>query len=206
MVDPGGGAAQRQTEALRELTERETAEQRRVEEDIELKIGQKDDTMTLQGSDGMSIHRPIGSPIEQRNTAKGNPNAIVQYARPLNNRQKSLLDALPIYDSRVTVSKGDVNMRDLAALTAQTGVEYALFTRRGERMIVRGNSMLTNIGPESAKEMADAGWRWSGHTHPGLERMTTTASTGDYVVLAAFGQKRSVILNSKGLYEVFGEE
>ena len=86
----------------------------------------------------------IETPLEQRNSGKGNPNAILHFDRPLDRRQTALLDALPGYDSRTTVKKRDVNMRDLAALTAHTGDEYAMFTRKGERMIVRGNQQMTN--------------------------------------------------------------
>ena len=43
----------------------------------------------------MNAIKNIDSPIEQRNTAKGSPNAVLQMGRPLNNRQKKLLDMLP---------------------------------------------------------------------------------------------------------------
>ena len=65
----------------------------------------------------------IDSPIEQRNTGKGQPNAMLHSGRPLNNRQKKILEKLPGYDSKVTVPKKSVNMKDLAAMTAETGDE-----------------------------------------------------------------------------------
>ena len=36
--------------------------------------------------------------------------------------------------------KRDVSMLDLSAMTAETGDEFAMFTRRGERLIVRGDA------------------------------------------------------------------
>lgn len=155
------------------------------------------DTIKAQGSDEMNIRMPINSPIEQRNTGKGNPNAILISGRPLNNRQQRLLERLPDYDARITVPKGDISMRDLSALTAETGCEYAMFTKGNERLIVRGNERMTNIGPEEAREMAGVGWRWSGHTHPGTDDLCLFASDGDLRVLEAFMQKQSVIYNSK---------
>lgn len=140
----------------------------------------------------------IRQPIEQRNTGKGNPSAVLHFDRPLNNRQAKLLAQLPEYDSRAVVRKRDVNMHDLAALTAQTGVEYAMFTRKGERLIVRGNERMTNITPEIAAQMAADGWRWSGHTHPGIDYLSTQASDGDYAVLGAFTHDRTLIVNAKG--------
>ena len=145
----------------------------------------------------------IGSPIEQRNTGKGSPNAILHFDRPLNNRQQRILDALTEKDSRVIVSKKDIKLSDLAALTAKTGDEFALFTKKGERMIVRGDSFQVLIDENNAAKMAHDGWKWSGHTHPGSGINVKTASPGDYAVLKAFGQKYSVILDSTGAFDVF---
>lgn len=145
----------------------------------------------------------IRQPIEQRNTGKGSPNAMLHFDRPLNNRQMRLREQMPAFDSRVTVRKKDVNMRDLAALTAQTGDEYALFTRRGERLVIRGSASMTNIDEQTAREMAAAGWRWSGHTHPGTDLFCLYSSEGDRLVLSAFGQETSVIYNSLGQWLIF---
>ena len=84
----------------------------------------------------------IDSPIEQRNTGKGNPNAIIHAERPLSNRQQRLLDILSEYDSNVVIPKKEVNMRDLSALTAYTGDEFAMFTKKNERLVIRGNKKL----------------------------------------------------------------
>ena len=146
----------------------------------------------------MSIQTPIDSPIEQRNTGKGNPNAILQFERPLNNRQTMLLDLLPGFDSRATVRKKDVNMRDLAALTAYTGNEYAVFTKGGERLVIRGDAYHVEITTEMADELAKAGYRWSGHTHPGIDFLSTQPSDGDYAILGSFKQYRTVIYNASG--------
>ena len=147
--------------------------------------------------------RQIGSPIEQRNSGNGNPNVILHFDRPLNRRQSALLDALPEFDSRTTVKKRDVNMRGLAALTVHTGDEYAMFTRKGERLIIRGNAYMTNISAKDAEELARAGFRWSGHTHPGTGINVRTDSPGDIEVLKAFGQEYSLIYDAMGRFEVF---
>lgn len=145
----------------------------------------------------------IDSPIEQRRTGKGNPNAIIQFGRPLNNRQKRLLQALPEYDSRVIVSKKNVNMSDLAALTAQTGDEYALFTKGRKRLVVRGDAYSVNITEENARKLFEQGYKWSGHTHPGMDSNCLIHSPGDALILKAFEQNTSAIYNSKGQFELF---
>ena len=153
----------------------------------------------------MSIHS-IDAPIEQRNTGKGNPNAVLTFGIELNKRQKRLLEMLSEYDSRVTVPKKSVSMTDLSALTAYTGDEFALFTKGNERLVIRGNAVSVKIDIEQARQMAEQGYRWSGHTHPGVSLNCLVASDGDTIVLRQFNQNTSVIYNSKGQYSTFDKE
>ena len=150
----------------------------------------------------MSI-RSIDMPIEQRNTGKGNPNAIVTFGIELNNRQIRLIELLKNFDSRVIVKKRMVNMKDLSALTAFTGDEFAMFTKGGNRLIIRGNVNSVKVDIDTAKKLAEQGYRWSGHTHPGISLNCLTASSGDKSILKCFDQKLSVIYNSKGQYLTF---
>lgn len=169
-------------------------------------FGSKEAREAAKASKDYLVVQQINSPVSSRNTAKGRPSAVLQYNVELNKRQKNLLSQLSEYDSRVTVRKSDVSLTDLSALTAKTGVEYALFTKGGERLIIRGSSTKVNIDVAKAKELVYNGYRWSGHTHPGLDENTLIASGGDYEVLKAFGQKTSVIYNSLGRYMCFSTE
>lgn len=157
------------------------------------------------GSDDVTISS-IDSPIEQKHTGKGNPNAIVHFDVELNNRQQALLNALPEYDSRITVPRDSVNMTDLSALTAKTGNEFAMFTKGGNRLVIRGNEYKVNIDIEQAKSLAAQGYKWSGHTHPGIGYNVLMPSKGDKEILRQFPQKISVIYNSNGKYNTFGKE
>ena len=145
----------------------------------------------------------IDLPIEQRNSGKGNPNAIRLYDVELSNRQKKVLDSLPENGSSFSVSKKDFNMRDLSSLTAKTGCEFAMFTKGNERLIIRGDALHVEIGIEDAKELAAQGFRWSGHTHPGETFLAMQPSDGDYAILDCFAQKNSVIYNSKGEFRTY---
>ncbi len=145
----------------------------------------------------------IDSPIEQKHTGKGNPSAILHFNIDLNNRQRALLDKLPEYDSRVIVPKKAVNMSDLSALTAKTGVEFAMFTRGNERLIIRGDTRRVNISPDVARSLAADGYKWSGHTHPGTDLFCLEASGGDWQIVECFKQNSMVIYNSKGQYRRF---
>lgn len=148
----------------------------------------------------------IDSPIEQRHTGKGNPNAILHFNISLNNRQSKLLECLSEYDASIIIDKKSVSMSDLSALTAKTGDEFALFTKGGKRLVIRGKPYMVNIDIERARELSALGYRWSGHTHPGDDTFCMFPSQGDKDILKQFNQKTSVIYNSKGQYSTFEKE
>lgn len=157
------------------------------------------------GSDKVTISS-IDSPIEQKHSGKGNPNAILIFDVELNSRQQALLEALPEYDSRVVVPRNKVNMKDLSALTAKTGDEFAMFTKGKSRLIIRGNTTSVNIGIYEAQNLAAKGYKWSGHTHPGTSPNVFFPSDGDKEILRQFPQEVSAIYSSKGIYRTFGKE
>ena len=83
----------------------------------------------------------------------------------LNSRQTKLLDYLPDYNSQTVVTKSSVSMKDLAALTAWTGDEFAMFTKGKVRLIIRGNRYEVRVDLDKAKELNVQRYKWSGHTH-----------------------------------------
>ena len=138
----------------------------------------------------------INSPIEQgRTDGVGEPWAIKRHGKPLDDRQQAHLDRLPGFDSRVEVDKSGVSMMDLAALTAKTGDEFAMFTQGDKRLIVRGDGAKVNIDTADAVKMNAQGYEWTGHTHAGCNLMP---SVGDKKVLSAFCHNSSAIYNSFG--------
>lgn len=148
----------------------------------------------------------IQSPINSRNSYKGKPKAVYTLDVELNKRQKKLLEKLPKADSHVFVKKSEVTMSDLSALTAKTGVEFAMFSKSGKRLIVRGDNVSVNIDISAAKKLAKAGYRFTGHTHPGDDSNVLIASGDDYEILKTFNQTRSVTYNSKGDFMVYSLE
>lgn len=141
-----------------------------------------------------TIHAPIN-----RHSAKGIPTAIRMVGARSSDRQKRLLEVLPKFDSHVTLKKRQVFMKDLAALTAYTGDEFALFTRGKSRMVGRGNSKSVNIDTKMATQLAREGWKWSGHTHPDVSLTALTSSSGDRLILECFTQQtESIIYTDSG--------
>jgi RHS repeat-associated protein len=131
--------------------------------------------------------------------------AIAQGYGSLSQRQVRLLERLPSSLSRVELHKRAVKMNDLAALTAATGDEFAVFTRGSKRLVVRGDMRGVGLSVSELAALRDGGWRWSGHTHPGTGDIVLDASgrPGDRAVLDLLAQGRSLILNSRGARSIF---
>lgn len=144
--------------------------------------------------------------IERKNTGKGNANAITHFGTGLNKRQNYLLEQLPEYDSQCVVGKKSVSLSDLSALTAQTGVEFAMFTKGAERLIIRGDERSVNVSKSYALELKLQGYRWSGHTHPGIDDFCLMPSSGDKEILNVFDQDYTAIYNSTGKWYVLEKE
>jgi hypothetical protein len=126
----------------------------------------------------------------------------------LNARQAALLEQLRASAAgEVIVSRRAVNMRDLSALTAETGQEFALFTCRKQRLIIMGDVRSVPVNLARAEELARQGWRWSGHTHPGITDTVLHPSWDDRCILEQFllhrGQQRSATFNSLGQFRPF---
>lgn len=140
-------------------------------------------------------------------STSGDPFSIMFEGASLNTGQRAILGQLDGYGSEALFRKGSVGLSDLAALTAYTGDEFAMFTLGGRRLIVRGDAGTVPISIERASQMGELGWRWSGHTHPGTTTSLLMGSPGDMNVMRAFsqttGQNQSVILNSLGDWDTF---
>lgn len=104
------------------------------------------------------------------------------------------------------MSKKNVKLSDLSALTAQTGVEFAMFTKGSERLIIRGDERSVNVSKSYALELKLLGYRWSGHTHPGIDDFCLMPSSGDKEILSIFSQDCTAIYNSTGKWYVLEKE
>ena len=132
-----------------------------------------------------------------------NLRAIATGAETLNTNQTKVLSQLSEYGKSTTVPKKTFGQTDLAAISAATGDEFAMFTTGGQRMIMRGNATSVPITPAKAQELSSKGWRWSSHTHPdGVMR----SSSGDQKVLSQFKNQRSAILDTTGKRTSFTKE
>jgi len=122
----------------------------------------------------------------------------------LSARQINFLEQLSQSDSIKLLHKSDIRVSDLAALTAKTGDEFAMFTLGSRRLIVRGDRTGVDIS-ELLSKLQTEKWTWSAHTHPGTRDIALNASgiPGDRQVLQILEQDRSLIVNSSGRRNVF---
>lgn len=139
----------------------------------------------------------------QRNQATGRASAIRLMDADLNKRQKKVLEQLNKPGDSFVSTKSQIKTKDIAALTAKENVEFALFTKGNKRMIVRGTQFETPVGEQRLRQLAEDGWKFSAHTHPGVGDISMIASDGDIKVLYLFKQGQSVIYNSAGEYKQF---
>jgi len=119
-----------------------------------------------------------------------------------------LLDSLDSPGAQMVLPKNQVSIRGLGALTAATGDEFALFTLRGERLLVRGDSSGILLSESELGGSLDKRYRFSGHSHPRVngtgDMLSINSSGGDRGVLRdIFKQPRSVIIDSGGNRNVF---
>ncbi|MBI9077469.1 MAG: hypothetical protein JEZ02_18830 [Desulfatibacillum sp.] len=135
----------------------------------------------------------------------GNPAAIYRGMGSLNGIQTQVLEQLRNFGSKTIVKKRLFGNRDMAALTAATGDEFAMFTTGGRRLIIRGNPGSVPITPEMAGGLASKGWRWTSHTHPGAGTGVLRSSIGDRAVLKAMQGNTSAVFNSVFQRQLFSE-
>lgn len=133
--------------------------------------------------------------VSTRNSAIGKPN-LVSAGASLSKRQTVLLNNLQNDGDSVIVNKRECSLKDIAALSAHEGVEFALLTRKGKRMVFRGNDHHVNaLNGATVQQYRDDGWKWSGHTHVygGI-----IPSDGDQKILKLFNQNQSAIYDYRG--------
>ncbi len=134
----------------------------------------------------------------------------------LSPRQASLLEQLSETGSNIIIKKNDVNVYDIACLTAKTGNEFAIFTLGGRRMILRGDYKAIEIPRVLTDKLKAEQWKWSAHTHvqPGdllpsgvgkLREPSDPTPLGDKDVLATLDQEQSLLLDSLGRRKVYSQ-
>lgn len=166
---------------------------------------------TWKAKNGYHIKTVDKKDIQNRNTSLvGKPNLIYNYSfGKMSLVQRNILSRLD-NNTSITVDKKRENlkitMKDLSALTAVTGIEYALFERNDKYIVFKGTDRGIHLDTKDVAVLLNGKYKWIGHTHPGDSFNCLIPSDGDYNTLKLFNQKQSMIYNSIGQYYIFGKE
>lgn len=116
----------------------------------------------------------------------------------LRRAHKDIITAIPSRGDWAYIRHGSVELKDLAALTAVTKDEFALFADAERSLLVHGGAGVWQI-PESAwDEISKHKLVWVGHSHP--TTVNPRASTEDRITLREYftWQEKSTIIDMKG--------
>ena len=127
-----------------------------------------------------------------------------QYLRDLKNntvnlkaRQEAIYQKIPNRNDAEIFRKKHVNIKDLAALTAYTGDEFALFYKGKRAIVVHGSPSNCNVYGETYDTIIREKWVWIAHSHPTTTKLKPSPSDVDSLKLFTW-QKESSIIDLKG--------
>lgn len=125
---------------------------------------------------------------------------VFQNAAKLSEADARILETIAERFSWTEVPTEAADIYTLAALTARTGDEFAMFARGNVKIIMHGasaNGMPWTLPEDLARRVFDEQLRWTGHSHP--TTMNLRASDDDRKTLAVFKwQKKSTIVDLTG--------
>lgn len=118
-------------------------------------------------------------------------------AASLSESDQKILDALPKRYMWVQVRPEEASIYSLAALTAKTGDEFAMFAKGDTKIVIRGNTGGWTIPKDLSRKVFDEQLRWAGHSHP--TTVNLAASDDDRKTLSLFTwQKKSTVIDLNG--------
>lgn len=141
----------------------------------------------------------IGKPSLIYNTSYGKLSVTQQ--RILTKLQNSMVCKFNKKSDNISI-----DMKDLSALTAYTGLEFSLFERNDCYVVAKGSETGLHLSADLSMKLIRGGFKWSGHTHPGDTQLCLIPSEADFETLRKFKQKSSRIYNSVGKMYIFGLE
>ena len=114
----------------------------------------------------------------------------------LNKRRTNILNRVKNSGDYHRYEKNSITTKDLAYLSAATGVEFALFRSKQNDILIRGNNRTCDIIGELGEEILNRKYEWVAHSH--VDKGKLTASIADRSTLKELGQKESIIVGIDG--------
>lgn len=120
----------------------------------------------------------------------------------LRKRQQKIYEAVKDRGSWAEFRNKQVDIKDLAALTAYTGDEFALFTGDRGKIVVHGRPKRWDIPNDAWEIIKNNQYEWTAHSHPTFRNLR--CSPEDIRTLNTFTwQRESVIIDLTGKTVVF---
>ena len=91
----------------------------------------------------------------------------------------------------IELRKKQVDVKDLAALTAATGHEFAIFTGASSKILVHGTSKSWHIPHEAWNIIKENQYEWTAHSHPTYTKLEE--SDEDIKTLSLFTWQKKVL-------------
>lgn len=120
----------------------------------------------------------------------------------LERRHRFLLDKIPKAGTWARIKNHQASLEDLAALTAFTGDEFALFSAKGHKIIFHGKRIRWNLPNDAFEEICAKKMVWEGHSHPHPGDLMPSDADRKTLKLLTW-QKRSTIIDVEGSTKTF---
>lgn len=120
----------------------------------------------------------------------------------LRKKQKEALSKVPEAGNWNYFRNKEVTIQDLAALTAATGDEFALFSGRNGKIVIHGNSMKWNIPEDAWNEINNHQMTWLAHSHPTMANLRESPEDIETLKLFTW-QAKSCIVDLNGSVKEF---
>lgn len=115
----------------------------------------------------------------------------------LRREQKKLLEQVPEVGNWTKLRKKQVSVKDLAALTASTGHEFAVFTGKSSKILIHGTSKSWHIPHDAWEVIKSNQYEWTAHSHPTMTKITVSPEDRETLKLFTW-QEKSTIIDLKG--------
>ena len=115
----------------------------------------------------------------------------------LRREQKKLLEQVPEVGNWTKLRKKQVSVKDLAALTASTGHEFAVFTGKSSKILIHGTSKSWHIPHDAWEIIKSNQYEWTAHSHPTMTKITVSPEDRETLKLFTW-QEKSTIIDLKG--------
>ena len=123
----------------------------------------------------------------------------------LRNKQKKLLDKVPKAGEWIELRNKQIEVKDLAALTAATGHEFAIFSGPSSKILIHGTSKSWHIPRDAWEIIKNNQYEWTAHSHPTFTKLEE--SDEDIKTLELFTwQEKSVIIDLEGKTHEFNAD